>query len=112
MAGHLDMAEWSEVAFIGVALLVASRTLEVAIQLFSCTGDLCMEDLAKPQKTSTSGRRHISREKLLQKMSELISLREKVAQAELMAQLYGVNQAAHGEDFPGAGGGEDTPARA
>jgi hypothetical protein len=42
LAGHLDMAEWSEVAFIGVALLVASRTLEVPIQFLSCTGDLCM----------------------------------------------------------------------
>ncbi len=71
-----------------------------------------MEDHAQPKKTSTSGRRHISREKLLQKMSELISLREKVAQAELVAQLYGVTQAAHGEEFPGAGGGEDTPSNA
>ena len=67
-----------------------------------------MEDHAKPQNTSTSGRRPISRVKLLQKMSELISLREKVAQAELVAQLYGVT----GEDFPGAGGGEDTPSNA
>jgi hypothetical protein len=95
------------VAFIGVALLVASRTLEVAT-FFSCTGDVCMGDHAKPQKTSPSGRRPISREKLLHKMSELISLREKVAQAELAAQLYEVTQAAHGENFPGAGGGEDT----
>jgi hypothetical protein len=71
-----------------------------------------MEDHAKPQKTGTSGRRHVSREKLLQRMSEVISLREKVAQAELVAQLYGVNQAAHGEDFPGAGGGEDIPSNA
>jgi hypothetical protein len=31
LAGHLDMAE---LAFIGVALLVASRTLEVALQFF------------------------------------------------------------------------------
>ena len=35
---HLDM---TELAFIGVALLVvASRTLEVTIQFFSCTGDM------------------------------------------------------------------------
>ena len=43
---------------------------------------------AKPPKTSTSDRRLISRERLLQKMSEVISLREKVAQAELAAHLY------------------------
>jgi hypothetical protein len=41
-------------------------------------------------------------------MSELISLREKIAQAELVAQIYGVTQAAHGEDFHGAGSGEDA----
>jgi hypothetical protein len=67
-----------------------------------------MGNHTKSQKASTSGRRHISREKLLQKMSELISLREKIAQAELVAQIYGVTQAAHGEDFHGAGSGEDA----
>ena len=67
-----------------------------------------MGNHVKPQNTGTSGRRPILREKFLQKMSELISLREKVAQAELVAQLYGVT----GEDFPGAGGGEDTPSNA
>ena len=43
---------------------------------------------AKPPKTRTSGQRPISRERLLRKMSEVISLREKVAQAELAAHLY------------------------
>ena len=40
---------------------------------------------AKPYKTSTSSRHQISREQLFQKMSEVISLREKLAQAELAA---------------------------
>jgi hypothetical protein len=44
---------------------------------------------AEPHKTSTSSRHRISREELFQKMSEVISLREKVAQAELAAHLYG-----------------------
>jgi hypothetical protein len=53
---------------------------------------------AKPPKTSTSGRRPISRERLLQKMSELISLREKVAQAELAAHLYSLTPGQKGEE--------------
>ena len=45
----------------------------------------------KPAKTNTASRRPLSREELSQQMSEIISLREKVAQAELVAQLYGLN---------------------
>ena len=44
---------------------------------------------AKLRKTGTPSRHRISREELFQKMSEVISLREKVAQAELAAHLYG-----------------------
>jgi hypothetical protein len=53
---------------------------------------------AKPPKTSTSDRRLISRERLLQKMSEVISLREKVAQAELAAHLYSLTPGQKGEE--------------
>ena len=53
---------------------------------------------AKPPKTSTSGRRSISSARLLQKMSEVISLREKVAQAELAAHLYGQTLGQIGEE--------------
>ena len=42
---------------------------------------------SKAPKTSTSRQRSIPRERLLQKMSEVISLREKVAQAELAARF-------------------------
>ena len=42
---------------------------------------------SKAPKTSTSRQRSIARERLLQKMSEVISLREKVAQAELAARF-------------------------
>ena len=42
---------------------------------------------SKAPKTSTSSQRSIPRERLLQKMSEVISLREKVAQAELAARF-------------------------
>ena len=52
---------------------------------------------AKPPKSFASSRRPISSEKLLQKMSEIISLREKVAQAELAAHLYGLTLL-HGEE--------------
>ena len=44
---------------------------------------------AKLRKTSTPSRHRISREELFQKMSEVISLRERVAQAEIAAHLYG-----------------------
>ena len=60
-------------------------------------GDLCMRS-AKLQKTSTSSRRPISRKELFQKMSEIISLREKVAQAELAAHLYGQSLGQIGEE--------------
>lgn len=42
---------------------------------------------SKPPKTNTSSQRSIPCERLLQKMSEVISLREKVAQAELAARF-------------------------
>jgi hypothetical protein len=48
---------------------------------------------SKPSRPSTaSRRRRFPHERLLQKMSEVISLREKVAQAELAAHLYGLKQ--------------------
>ena len=56
---------------------------------------------AKLQKTSTSSRHQISREELFQKMSEVISLREKVAQAELAAHLYGQSLGQLGEESKG-----------
>ena len=55
-------------------------------------------DSAKLQ-TSTSSRNQISREQLFQKMSEVISLREKVAQAELAAHLYGQALGQIGEEL-------------
>jgi hypothetical protein len=61
-------------------------------------GDLCMGS-AKLQKTSTSSRRPISRDLLFQKMSEIISLREKVAQAELAAHSYGQGLGQIGEEL-------------
>ena len=57
-------------------------------------------DSAKLQ-TSTSSRHQISREQLFQKMSEVISLREKVAQAELAAHLYGQTLGQLGEESKG-----------
>jgi hypothetical protein len=53
---------------------------------------------AKPRKTRAASRRAISREELLQKMSEVISLRERVAQAELAAHLYGLTLGQNGEE--------------
>jgi hypothetical protein len=53
---------------------------------------------AKPPKTSTSDRRSISSARLLQKMSEVISLREKVAQAELAAHLYSLTPGQSSEE--------------
>jgi hypothetical protein len=47
---------------------------------------------SKPSRPSTASRRPFPHERLLQKMSEVISLREKVAQAELAAHLYGLKQ--------------------
>lgn len=44
--------------------------------------------LSKAPKTSSLGHRSISNDKLLRMMSEVISLREKVAQAELRANLF------------------------
>ena len=55
---------------------------------FDYTGDPSCMGSAKPPKTSAASRRPISLEELLQKMSEVISLREKVAQAELAAHLH------------------------
>ena len=45
---------------------------------------------SKPPKTFTSDRGSISEAQLMRQMSEVISLREKVAQAELAAHLYGL----------------------
>jgi hypothetical protein len=53
---------------------------------------------AKRPKTGASRRRSTSSEKLLQKMSEVISLREKVAQAELAAHLYGLTLRQNGKE--------------
>jgi len=44
---------------------------------------------SKTQKNAYSNQRPRSQDRLLQKMSEVISLREKVAQAELMAHIFG-----------------------
>jgi hypothetical protein len=44
---------------------------------------------SKPPKTSKPGKGAISQRLLVQKMSEVISLREKVAQAELAARIFG-----------------------
>ncbi len=52
----------------------------------------------KPPKPSTASRHPISRERLLQKMSEVISLREKVAQAELAAHLYSLTLGQNAEE--------------
>jgi hypothetical protein len=71
--------------------------LEFLFGFLQYMGDLCMGS-ARLQKTSTSSRRPISRERLLQKMSEVISLREKVAQAELVAHLYGLPPGQNGEE--------------
>ena len=43
---------------------------------------------SKPPETFKSGKHSISKAQLIRQMSEVISLREKVAQAELEAQLY------------------------
>ena len=43
---------------------------------------------SKPPKTSNSNRCPISQSLLVQAMSEVISLREKVAQAELAAHMF------------------------
>ena len=49
-------------------------------------------------KTSTSSRRSILTVQLARQMSEVISLREKVAQAELAAHLYGQTPDQGGEE--------------
>ena len=58
--------------------------------------DLCMG--SRPPKTGTSTRRPISHERLLQNMSDVISLREIVAQAEFAAGLYGLTLGQNGEE--------------
>jgi hypothetical protein len=55
---------------------------------------------SKTPKTNISGRRSISSARLTQQMSEVISLREKVAQAELAAHLYGRTFDQNGKEFP------------
>ena len=49
--------------------------------------------LSKAPKASSLGHRSISNDKLLRMMSEVISLREKVAQAELRANLFNAARA-------------------
>ena len=49
-----------------------------------------MGSSSKPPKTFTSDNCSISEAKLTRQMSDVISLRGKVAQAELAAQLYGL----------------------
>ena len=44
---------------------------------------------SNPPETFKSGRRSISKARLARQMSQVISLREKVAQAELAAHVYG-----------------------
>jgi hypothetical protein len=53
---------------------------------------------SNPAETFNSGRRSISEAQLLRQMSEVISLREKVAQAELAARAHGTTQ--DGEQAP------------
>ena len=52
---------------------------------------------SKPEKFIVGGK-SISQAGLTRKMSEVISLREKVAQAELAAHLYGRNPGQNGEE--------------
>jgi hypothetical protein len=55
---------------------------------------------SNPPETFKSGRRSISEAQLLRQMSEVISLREKVAQAELAARTFGQTLDQGGEEAP------------
>jgi hypothetical protein len=55
---------------------------------------------SNPPETFKSGRRSISEAQLVRQMSEVISLREKVAQAELAAHLYGRTPEQNDEKSP------------
>jgi hypothetical protein len=54
---------------------------------------------SNPPETFTSDS-SISKAKLIRQMSEVISLREKVAQAELAARVYGLSLDQSGEEAP------------
>jgi hypothetical protein len=75
----------------------ANRERLSSYPVFFDTREISMGS-AKPPKTTTSSQHPISQERLMQKMSEVISLREKVAQAELAAQLYGLIPGQNGEE--------------
>jgi hypothetical protein len=53
---------------------------------------------SNPPETFISDRSSISKAKLIRQMSEVISLREKVAQAELAARSYGLTIDQSGEE--------------
>lgn len=62
----------------------------------------------KRRKIQTSRRRTISNDLLLRKMSEVISLRERVAQAELKSSLFKPPLQSDGEDDRSAKGANDA----
>ena len=55
---------------------------------------------SNPPETFTSDKNSISKAQLIRQMSEVISLREKVAQAELAARLYGPTLDQNGKEPP------------